>query len=404
VGNNPKIDKIKIVFLRAYDFPIGGAPQNRLLGIAKGLIQHGHIAEVHQYAPAKMNIPENLIKSQIYKSIPIFNHAWKWSPTRNRFHQSMGIITGISKTIFSIFRSHRKQSIQFISINSENNIYLLVFYLLTKLLGAKLGRDLNEYPLEILQPDRYSRITKTFNLKTNYRWFDYLFFITNELKNFYLPLTKKSSKYIILPVTVDTDRFNKKVDSLRSNNITYCGDLSQSKDGVLSLIESFSQLPDSYNHIKLKLIGQTKDKVHKEKLEKLIKEKKLENRVIRTGFIHSENMPDELYDSCLLVLSRPDNIQARGGFPTKLAEYLATGIPVAVTAVGEIPVYLKNKKNAFISPPDDIDAFKDSLLEVLRNRERALSIGKEGKKLAEVYFSHIAQGKNIADFLISLKN
>ena len=49
----------------------------------------------------------------------------------------------------------------------------------------------------------------------------------------------------------------------------------------------------------------------------------------------------------MLVLARPDNIQAKGGFPTKLGEYLATGNPVVVTKVGEIPNYLIDGVNAF---------------------------------------------------------
>ena len=60
-------------------------------------------------------------------------------------------------------------------------------------------------------------------------------------------------------------------------------------------------------------------------------------------------MPKYLCNAKLLALARPDSIQAQGGFPTKLGEYLATGRPVVVTKVGEIPDYLEDGVNAFLS-------------------------------------------------------
>ena len=51
-------------------------------------------------------------------------------------------------------------------------------------------------------------------------------------------------------------------------------------------------------------------------------------------------------------MARPDSRQARGGFPTKLGEYLATGKPVCVTKVGEITVYLEDNVSAFLAEPE----------------------------------------------------
>lgn len=107
-------------------------------------------------------------------------------------------------------------------------------------------------------------------------------------------------------------------------------------------------------------------------LNKLIADLNLSDHIELKGYVHPDKIPVELYKSRLLVLSRPDNIQNRGGFPTKLGEYLATGIPVAVTSVGEIPCYLKDEVNAYLAEPGNVKSFANCM-------KRAFFSQKTGK-------------------------
>ena len=392
--------KLKIVFVKAYDFPLGGAPQNRALGICRGLIEEGHIVEIHQYAPAKLDLPQNHLKKQIYKSVPIYNHAWRWSPVKSKYHQAIGIIEGMIISLWSIFKSHRINRVDYIFFGAHKNIFIIPFFLLSKILGAKFGRDLNEYPTYVLSPDDYNWYQKKYKMLTNYRWYDVLFIMTKHLVNYYKPLLKKDAKTLLLPMTVDMDRFaHPSKELIHSKYITYCGDLSQSKDGVLSLIKSFAKIKDEFGEVKLKLIGENKDKEYIKSLKELICDLGLSDSVVLTGYIHPDKIPSELYNSRLLVLSRPNTVQAQGGFPTKLGEYLATGIPVAVTSVGEIPYYLKDGKNAFMTEPDDIEGFANAMRRALKDDELSLKIGSTGRETAIVHFSHRSQGYVTSNFL-----
>lgn len=391
---------MKVVFLRAYDFPLGGAPQNRLLGICRGLIQDGVEVEVHQYAPSKFDLPLNLLPKQTYKSVQVFNHASQWSPAKNKMQQAIGLIIGYFLTIIALIKSQRKSQIDYIFINAEKNLYVFPFFLISRIFGAKLGRDLNEYPRFVLKPDTYGKIQIKYKMITNYKWFDVLFIMTGFLKDYYLKLAKTNVKILLLPMTVDMDRFPKpSEDFIYSRIITYCGDLSQEKDGVLTLIESFAMLKDEFPDIKLKLIGSNKNKEYMRILKQKIYESGTSERIVFTGFVNPENIPDELYKSRLLVLSRPANIQAQGGFPTKLGEYLATGIPVAVTSVGELPLYLKDEENAFMAEPDNVVSFADAMKRSLKNVALSKSVGHKGRETALKHFSHIEQGKLIFEFL-----
>lgn len=391
---------MKIIFLKAYDFPLGGASQNRLLGICRGLGEEGHHLEVHQYSPSKLDLKLNTLKSQVYKGIRIYNHAWRWSPVKSKYAQTTGLISGIISCFFSILRSNKTEHIDYIFMNSEKNIYLFPFFIISRLISAKFGRDLNEYPLVILRPARFNKLQKKFKISTNYRWFDVVFIISKDLINYYSPYLNKRSKILNLPVTVDFDRFPFPIDSLEGvNNITYCGDLSDSKDGILILIRAFKIVRKEFPEIKLKLIGQNSDTNYMGILNRLIADLKLTAHIVFTGYVHPDKMPGELYKSRLLVLSRPENIQNRGGFPTKLGEYLATGIPVAVTSVGEIPFYLKDEINAYLAKPGNVESFADCMKRSLTDKDKALRIGLAGRKTALEYFSHKRQGKIISDFL-----
>ena len=93
---------------------------------------------------------------------------------------------------------------------------------------------------------------------------------------------------------------------------------------------------------------------------------------------------------------------ADAGFPSKVTEYLATGKPVLVSKVGDIPFYLNDCENAFIAEPDSIESFVQKLDFILCNYKFALEVGKCGKKLSESIFSYEYQALKIISYLKSI--
>ncbi len=392
----------KIVFIKCYDFPLGGASQNRTISLCKGLVNCSNKVEIHIFGPGKRNLDLNKIRHQYYQNIEIFNHSAIFVPCTSKFKQFIGLIYGLILTIFSVIFSNMKNKISYIFLGNSDLLYIIIFWLICKLIGAKLVRELNEYPKYLIRNEdniiKYSVIDKI-----KYKFFDVFVFITTNLLNYYTPLVKRKHKSIIIPMTVDTDRFDKLLPiELRDPYlITYCGDLSQNKDGTLSLIKAFYLLASQNEKYKLQLIGSNNDLNVIKNVITLINQLKLENRVILSGYMHPDKIPEALMKSSVLVLCRPNNKQAEGGFPTKLGEYLASGVPVVVTSVGEIPLYLKHKETAFLCEPDDIESFYNTLNYVILNYEEAIEVGLRGRELAYNIFSYKIQGKILSDFLIS---
>lgn len=391
---------MKVLFLRAYDFPFGGAPQNRLLGICKALSEKGFYIEVHQFAPSKLKIDYNHLRYKVYENIPIYNHAWRWSPLKNKYEQLIGVFEGMTKAIVAIVLSHIQRRVDYIFFNSDKLIYTVPIFAVAKLLKIGLGRDFNEYPLALIKNSQKHLIYLFGGKHLMYVWYDVAFIISKTLINYYCPLLRKRTRILYLPVTVDLARFPQIVNNLSHKNIiTYCGDLSDSKDGILILLQAFALLHARFEKYILRIIGATNDADQIKRITQFIEKNDLNDFVILVGYIHPNDIPFHLQNSRLLVLSRPNNRQAQGGFPTKLGEYLASGIPVAVTSVGEIPAYLQDNINAYLAQPDSVESFYHAMTRALDDDVAALRVGKEGRETAIRYFSTSAQGQILSDFL-----
>jgi len=183
--------------------------------------------------------------------------------------------------------------------------------------------------------------------------------------------------------------------------ITYCGGLDGDKDGVPILIKSFSLIADEFPLFKLQLVGSLHNESTRLNLRSLVQKLNINDKVIFTGRIRRDNIPEYLCNSDFLVLARPNNKQAEGGFPTKLGEYLATGKPVVVTNVGEISNFLIDQKNAFVAEPDSAEKFANKLREALLNKNSS-QIGLEGKKLVHNEFHYLTQAKELEKFILEV--
>ena len=218
---------------------------------------------------------------------------------------------------------------------------------------------------------------------------------------YYKKKVRPNCKLFEMPMTVDIDRFinAELTQNTIGDYIAYCGSLSNT-NGISNLIEAFSMVEPSYPNVKMLIIGGTPNEKEMESYKDAVKKYGLKN-IIFYGRVDRTVLPSLLNNAKALLLARRSNLQSTGGFPTKLGEYLATGKPVVVTAVGDIPLYL-DSTNSFIVKPDDNKAFANRIIEVLSDEDHAAAIGKEGQKLALTVFSAKEQSKNLDIYLKDL--
>ena len=221
---------------------------------------------------------------------------------------------------------------------------------------------------------------------------DGLFVISNSLKEYFIKEGLPEKKVHVINMFVDTNRFIGLRKTTDEKYIAYCGAVSYDKDGANILIESFAKFYPQHKDYKLYIIGKSVEATVIEQLKELSQKLGVENNVVFTGAVDPKEMPQLLYNARILALARPDNLQAQNGFPTKLGEYLATGNPVVVTRVGEIPLFIKDMQNGFLAEPNP-ESFSEKLSWVADNYVDALRIGKLGRELAFSEFSYARQSE-----------
>ena len=141
---------------------------------------------------------------------------------------------------------------------------------------------------------------------------------------------------IIFPGILNKD-FNNQISNTVSERkesqnfkVVYAGGLHEIY-GVKKLVDSILGLPSDLN-IKMLFLGKG------DQLEYIQRSSIHDSRVEYGGFLNNEELIPELLSADLLINPRPTSFEFTGqSFPSKLIEYLASGIPVLTTRIASIP-------------------------------------------------------------------
>lgn len=379
---------MKLLLVNTLPVPSGQASVNRILSLGKGLVENGD-------------------------QVTILSSAHS---DDTEFHEINGIqcanlsseksrIAGLMESLFKILKYVRcnKANIDALWVVSNSPLLIWPLWLSCRCNKVKYIMEKSEFPFVLMKSGIIAKLWGKFYVNTIYKLFDGMIIMTQPLLEYFKNLVRKDCSLIKVPMTVDMTRF----DNVPSNNsygnyAAYCGNMSGNKDGVLNLIEAFSYVEPKHPDFKLLMIGGTNEPSEFEKIKNRVVELGLKN-VIFTGRVSRDEIPVLLSNAKILCLARPSSLQSTGGFPTKLGEYLTTGHPVAVTAVGEIPGYL-NESNSFIVEPDNNEKFGNRINEILSDYEHASAIGLEGRKVALANFNYKVQADRLHKFLVELTN
>lgn len=391
---------MKLIVITSGSYPYGGAATNRHLSYLKGLVELG--IKVHLLILQKDNQQSNLSNkpSGIFNGISFEYANWDgysknlWRKIVNRFKALWIAKQKLNKMIEETGSDLK------LLILTTRPIDIKPFLKIAKKKNIPTFHERTEYPY-LNKKSLFQKAELYYYLNYIIPKFNGVFVITNALVNYFRPFLSPTEKILLLPMTVDYKRFADKSKCIESYGkyIAYCGSMYTNKDGVPDLIQAFNHFCKSNDEVKLVLIGDNTNQQAFHHIKELIDNSPYKNRIFCTGQIESDQMPAYLNSAAILALARPDNIQAQGGFPTKLGEYLATGNPVVITNVGEHSLYLKDGVSAYIAPPGNSIFFGERLLEAINNKEKSKSIGIEGQKIALKYFNYKTQAQNLYTFL-----
>ena len=107
----------------------------------------------------------------------------------------------------------------------------------------------------------------------------------------------------------------------------------------------------------------------------------------------------------ILILARPQNLQTRFGFSTKLAEYMASGVAVLTTDVSDNLLFIKDGENGFIADSYKAEKVADKLFDIVNNKKYLdKKIIECANVTATKYFNSKKYKDKLARFLFSENN
>lgn len=374
----------KLIYLLDTDPFLSNAVSNRVISIIDGMI--------------KNHIDVKLISLDLYTDKTIKKEKTKWE---TKYYFKKTSITFVNKIL-------RRISLLLFFIEALTVKELIIYHygFTTRVLSMLcllrfvkkylLIREITEYPRYIREVCKFNKYEKV-KEKIFFNICDYIVVISKALESYVATMTRR--KTLLINMTVEESRFVN-LTPKELNIITYAGSFDQKVNGVFDLVKAFALFNKKLNNIyKLRIIGKIADeKLYKEILTFCEMESFLSD-VEFTGEIDREDIPNLLMESKLLVLCRPKNKQTEGGFPTKLGEYLATGIPFVVTNVGEITNFIIDGVNGFISQSNDYFLFSEKMYEVINDYDNSRKIALEGKKLVSTEFSAEFQTKRLFELM-----
>ena len=381
-------------------FPEGGAFTNRVKSLSKGLYENGYKVKILIPTPT---LNPKRVNKEISGNINGVKFEYLTGMIKKKkITKFFNYILAVLKVYKTIHKN--KTTNMRVLLMASNSKNILPFILIKWITGVNIYFENSEFPAYIIQNKKSKIIIVLNNIleKFLYKSFKGIFPISSVLEDYYAEKISKKCVNQIINITVDTERFaNINVPLSSKKYIAYCGNPDIKKEGVDILIKSFSKISNKFPDIYLYIIGGDLQSKMLMGLKQIAMQCGVIDKVVFTGNIQNSLVPQYLVNAIALTLARPKSKQAEGGFPTKLGEYLASGRPVIVTSVGDIPLFLKDGYNAYVANPNDINSFAEKMAELLDDKQKADIVGNRGKELIKNEFNYKIQAAKIIEVMFN---
>ena len=390
---------MKVRILTTSDFPIHGAPESFVRMMALGLDKKGVTVDIIRFWGNRYRCV-NL--THIVVSEYLFSAPWKGSVAKifEFFFQFLYI------PIFLLWTKLRDRNAILVLYGLDHAFFVLPFSVISRILHIKCFRIITE--LYARSSSTQASLLRRIVHHSNYwqiRYFDRCLSGVVVLSQFLQELSIKNGveerrilllrHFISIPLLV-----SKEPDTNGALIVGYCGTVTP-ENGVIDLIDAMSLLWAAGIPARLLIIGSANQEV-------LLKidscKSSLDNKdsIILTGHVSPTAVEDLLNRCTVLVNPRGRGIAADSGFPTKVGEYLATGLPVITTKLGELALCLCDRNQVIFAEPNDPVSLHDAIRFVWKNPAEAAKIGAAGRVWAENNLEYQANADRLAKFIDSI--
>ena len=393
------------VLITSSNFPEGGPGANYLRLFCRGLISNGanvrvYLLKGHAFGNTRYEGPRKGISAQ---GIRFSYLGFKQRPK--------SIFLKLADQFISYFRLHSllcslvfKREKETILLYNSDIFFNLPVHLTGKLAGIRIVKfaaeiiDKSQYRKSII--GRISRAAYMGNFRYLNKMSDKLIVFSQYLKNEFLRMGFDDRKILVQPNLTDFE-FWQPLNTEPVYTIGYSG-APYMKDGLNDLLGAVSILADQKIKISLLIVGDaTFGRTLIPGLQEECNKRGISEIVKFTGLIRSGEVKNYLSQCKILAITRPDTVQTRAGFPTKLGEYFALGKPVLATRFGDMERYFKDGQNVIFAECGDPNSIARKLEWMVKNDKELESIALRGHETAKQLLEYGAVMKRLLSFLVS---
>jgi len=367
----------------------------------------------HKVVLCTGRIPKEKLVDDIHRKKKILDKIGNGSVEINRlwtlnskhegiFNRTLTYLIFITQCIFKLIFSSKIDLL--IALHPYPPFFITLLYV-AKLKGIKsflMQGDLwpdNLLELKIItNTSIYSFIIKlskwAFNLA------DIVVVITDELKHGTEKYVKNKSKIKVLELATDTKLF-RPMDSVPDK---YNGKFVVLYNGIFSPNYDFDIILNAAKYLENENIlfviagaGELKNFIQNE-----IKNKNLKNVNMEEPLKNIEDLVIKINRADILLLGMNDNIQSRTAHPSKLFEFMACGKPVICSGKGATLDLLQQSQGGILVEPKDSKSFSEAILKLYKSSELRKTLGNNGRKYIEKYYSLEVFRNNLSKILASL--
>lgn len=383
---------MKIILIASYYFPIEDVSSLRIHSYCKALAKKGIDIHVLMVYPAHRECPDNGVFEGVNYSF-LADKKYYNGNILNKLYFRLSGLCNIKKFIFN----KKAEVVLSYHDNIITNFFVKIF---TSLASIPFVIDKTEYPYGYFQMSKTRQLMERMNLSL----FDGFIVISNTLKDFY---SKISKNVFLLPMTIDPNRFEHvEIQKGKDKYVSLTFGV-HNRDGLLDSVITFHNYlnQSEKKSFKLYLIGDYKTLCQNFpeciKIEKYIQENKLENDIYFLGRKPIQEVPKILAGAECLITTPTKYVS--GGFPTKLGEYMLSGVPVVATNAGEISDYVTDKHDIFLCEVGDLNGMAEQIIFIEDHPAEAILVGKNAVDTAQIKFNADTYVDSLLNFLNSIK-
>jgi glycosyltransferase involved in cell wall biosynthesis len=176
----------------------------------------------------------------------------------------------------------------------------------------------------------------------------------------------------------DKAGFRKRLGIKEHESVLTCVSHLMDFKGIQYLVDALPKVIKFNGTIKLLIIGEGP---YKHELEKIIRQKNLDEHVIFLGNRNDVNKIIMVSDIVLMPSITGE------GLPYTIIEYMAGGKPIIATNVGGVPEEIEHMKTGILIPPRSSIEISKNIIYLIKNKRTAARLGKNARKSAFIKFN-----------------